>query len=57
MPALFAMRHNSDFKAKYQALIKAVKPPKVTITSLMQKLIELANVHIEANRNWEPKEA
>jgi len=23
MPALVAMRHNPDFKAKYQALIKA----------------------------------
>lgn len=27
MPALVAMRHNPDFKAKYQAMIKAEKPP------------------------------
>lgn len=52
MPALVAMRHNPDFKAKYQALIKAGKPPKVAITALMRKLIELANALIKADRNW-----
>lgn len=57
MPALVAMRHNPEFKAKYQALIKAGKPPKVAITALKRKLIELANALIKANRNWEPKGA
>ena len=52
MPALVAMRHNPDFKAKYQALIKAGKPPKVAITALMRKLIELANTLIKADRIW-----
>lgn len=57
MPALVAIRHNPDFKAKYLALIKAGKPPKVAITALMRKLIELANALIKANRNWEQKGA
>jgi len=57
MPALVAMRHNPDFKAKYQALIKAGKPPKVAITALMRKLIELANALIKADRNWVNKGA
>lgn len=57
MPALVAMRHNPDFKAKYQAMIKAGKPPKVAITALMRKLIELANALIKADRIWMIKEA
>jgi transposase len=32
MPALVAMRHNPDLKAKYHAMIKAGKPPKVALT-------------------------
>jgi transposase len=51
MPALVAMRHNPDLKTKYQALIKAGKPPKVALTALMRKLIELANALIKAERN------
>jgi transposase len=38
-------------------MIKAGKPPKVAITVLMRKLIELANALIKANRNWVKKEA
>jgi len=49
--------NNPDFKAKYQALIKAGKPPKVAITALMRKLIELANALIKADRNWVTKGA
>ena len=52
MPALVAMRFNPDLKAKYQAMIKAGKPPKVALTALMRKLIELANVLTKANRLW-----
>ena len=48
MPALVAMRFNPDLKAKYQAMIKAGKPPKVALTALMRKLIELANALIKA---------
>jgi transposase len=57
MPALVAMRFNPDLKAKYQAMIKAGKPPKVAITTLMRKLIELANILIKENRNWVKKGA
>ena len=57
IPLLVAMRHNPDLKAKYQAMIKAGKPPKVALTALMRKLIELANALIKANRNWVKKEA
>jgi transposase len=49
------MRFKPDLKAKYQAMIKAGKPPKVALTTLMRKLIELANVLIKENRNWENK--
>ena len=57
MPALVAMRHNPDLRAKYQAMINAGKPPKVALTALMRKLIELANALIKANRNWVKKAA
>ena len=57
MPALVAMRFNPDLKTKYQAMVKAGKPPKVAITALMRKLIELANTLIKANRLWENKRA
>lgn len=55
MPALVAMRYNTDLKTKYTAMIKAGKPPKVAITTLMRKLIELANTLIKENRKWQPK--
>lgn len=57
MPALVAMRFNPDLKAKYQAMIKAGKPPKVALTALMRKLIKLANALIKANRLWVNKYA
>ena len=57
MPALVAMRHNPDLKEKYRAMIKAGKQPKVALTALMRKLIQLANALIKADRNWAKKEA
>jgi transposase len=57
MPALVAMRFNPDLRVKYQALIKAGKPPKVALTALMRKLIELANALIKADRYWVKKAA
>ena len=57
MPALAASRFNPDLKRKYQAMIAAGKPPKVALTTLMRKLIELANTLIHANRKWSPKVA
>lgn len=55
MPALVATRFNPDMRAKYQNMIKAGKPPKVAITTIMRKLIELANALIKADREWTPK--
>lgn len=55
MPALVASRFNPDMRDKYQAMIKAGKPPKVAITAIMRKLIELANALIKADREWTPK--
>lgn len=52
MPALVACRFNPDFKAKYQKLTNAGKPPKVAITAIMRKLIVLANALIRDNRTW-----
>ncbi len=52
MPALVSVRHNPEFKAKYDALIKAGKPPKVAITAIMRKLIILANALLRDNRKW-----
>ena len=55
MPALVAARFNPDLKRKYQAMIAAGKPRKVALTTLMRKLIELANTLIQNDRNWMPK--
>ena len=55
MPALVAARYNADMKAKYQALVAAGKPAKVAITTVMRKLIILANALLRANRPWAQK--
>lgn len=57
MPALVAMRHNPDPKAKYEALRTAGKPAKVAIVAVMRKLIEMANALVKADRTWTPKTA
>jgi transposase len=53
MPALVAMRHNPNLKAKYIALIAAGKPAKVALVALMRKLIILVNALIRDDREWE----
>lgn len=55
MPALVAMRFNPDLKEKYQVMVKAGKPPKVALTAIMRKLVELANALIRDDRTWTPK--
>jgi len=57
MPALVATRYNADMKAKYQAMTAAGKPAKVAITTIMRKLIILANALLRANRPWTQKMA
>jgi transposase len=54
MPALNAIRLNPEFKAKYQAMVKAGKPAKVAIVAIMRKLIILANALIRDQRKWAP---
>ena len=57
MPALVACRYNPDLKAKYNAMIKLGKSPKIAITAIMRKLVVLANALIRDNREWAPKPA
>jgi len=57
MPALVAMRHNPDLKAKYTALIAAGKPAKVALVALMRKLVILVNTLIRDDRKWEKSRA
>ena len=57
MPALVAIRFNPDLKQKYQSMIKTGKPPKVALTAIMRKLIEMANALIKADRMWKTKMA
>jgi transposase len=54
MPALCAIKFNAQCKAKYQALIKAGKTPKVAIVAVMRKLIILANALLRDQRKWTP---
>ena len=57
MPALVAVRFNSDLKAKYEALRIAGKPPKVALTAIMRKLVILANALVRDGRTWSTKTA
>ena len=55
MPALVAIKHNPDLKAKYEALRGTGKPAKVAIVAVMRKLIEMANALVKADRTWTQK--
>jgi transposase len=44
-----------DMKAKYAHLIKTEKPAEVALTTIMRKLVVLANALLKANRPWTPK--
>jgi transposase len=54
MPALNAIRLNPEFKAKYEAMVKAGKPAKVAIVAIMRKVLILANALIRDRRKWAP---
>ena len=54
MPILNAIQFNPEFKAKYEAMIKAGKPAKVAIVAIMRKLLILANALIRDQRKWPP---
>jgi transposase len=55
MPALVAARLKPDLKAKYQALLAAGKPAKVSLIAMVRKHIILANILLPDKRNWPPK--
>lgn len=57
MPALVAARFNPDLKAKYNAFLKAGKPPKLAITAIMRNLVLLANALLRDKRKWTEKNA
>jgi len=57
LPALVAARFNPDLKRKYQAMIAAGKPAKVTLTAPLRKPIELANTLVKNDRAWAAKPA
>ena len=52
MPALVAVRYNPDLKQQYRTMISKGKPPKLALTAIMRKLIELANTLIKNDRFW-----
>jgi len=67
MPALVAIRHNSDLKAEYNRMKAKGKPSKVALTafvgktaphavfqpSSLRKLLILANTLVKENREWQ----
>jgi transposase len=57
MPALVATRFNPDMRATYDRLRAAGKPAKLALTTVMRKLLVLANALLKANRTWTPKTA
>jgi transposase len=57
MPALVAIRHNADFKVKYEQLVAAGKEKKVAITAIMRKMLVLANALLRDHRKWVEKAA
>ncbi|WP_146038691.1 hypothetical protein [Paracoccus sp. SY] len=57
MPALVAARHNPDLRQRYQTMIRAEEPAKVALTTIMRKLIELANALVQKDRKWTPNTA
>ena len=52
MPALCIIRHNLSSKQKYDQMIERGKPAKVAITTIMRKLVVLANALLRDDRMW-----
>ena len=57
MPALVAIRFNTDLKRKYQQLLESGKAPKLAITAVMRKLVLLANALLRDGRKWADRPA
>ena len=54
MAAVAATRVNTDLAAFYKRLITNGKKPKVALTAVMRKLVNLANTLVKEDRNWQP---
>ncbi|MEN9873453.1 MAG: hypothetical protein RL186_350 [Pseudomonadota bacterium] len=53
MPALVAIQHNPDLKAKFEQLTKTRSlPRKVALVAIMRKLLILANTLLLKQRQW-----
>ena len=52
MPAVSAISCNPDLARKYRELCTAGKPPKVALTTVMRKLLLLANALIAKDKTW-----
>ena len=57
MPALVAIRFNTDLKRKYQQLLESGKAPKLAIAAVMRKLVLLANALLRDGRKWADRPA
>lgn len=57
MPTLCAIQHNRAARRKFDDLVRAGKPRKVTVTAVMRKLVVLANALIRDGRKWAPDPA
>jgi transposase len=55
MPVLVAMRFNPNLKRVYNRLIDQGKHAKLAITTIMRRLIILANALLPDDRTWSPK--
>ena len=54
MPALSAAKFYPACKAKYEAMVKQVKPKKAAIVAIMRKLVIIANALLRDRRKWSP---
>lgn len=54
LAALNAVRAEAGFKAQYQAMRAAGKPPKVALIAVARKLLVAANAMLKADKPWTP---
>ena len=50
LPAVVTVQHNPDLRRKYEALVGKGKPPKIALTTVMRKLLVLANALVQQDR-------
>ena len=57
MAIMSAVQSNPLFKAQYQRLLAAGKPPKVALVACMRKLITILNAMVKSGQHWNPNPA